>query len=85
MNIDGLGDKIVDQLIEHDLVRDFADLYKLKLETIAGLERTREVLAEREEDDDPRRTYQFRGEPTGEVIFDDVRFAYEDDKPRRRN
>jgi ABC-type multidrug transport system fused ATPase/permease subunit len=50
-------------------------------EAIAGLERTREVLAEREEDDDPRRTYQFHGEPTGEVIFDDVRFAYEVDKP----
>ncbi len=39
MNIDGLGDKIVVQLIEKNLVKDFADLYRLDLETLAGLER----------------------------------------------
>ena len=39
MNIDGLGDKIVDQLINGNLVKDFADLYRLDLETLAGLER----------------------------------------------
>lgn len=30
MNIDGLGSSIVDQLVEHGLVRDFADLYALE-------------------------------------------------------
>jgi DNA ligase (NAD+) len=39
MNIDGLGDKIVDQLINGNLVKDFADLYRIDLETLAGLER----------------------------------------------
>ncbi len=39
MNIDGLGDKIVIQLIEKNLVKDFADLYRLDLETLSGLER----------------------------------------------
>ncbi|HUJ32103.1 MAG TPA: NAD-dependent DNA ligase LigA [Candidatus Acidoferrum sp.] len=39
MNIDGLGEKIVDQLLEKHLVKDFADLYKLDLETLANLER----------------------------------------------
>jgi len=39
MNIDGLGEKIVVQLIEKDLVKDFADLYHLDLKTLAGLER----------------------------------------------
>jgi DNA ligase (NAD+) len=39
MNIDGLGDKIVDQLIKGNLVKDFADLYRLDLDTLAGLER----------------------------------------------
>jgi DNA ligase (NAD+) len=39
MNIDGLGEKVVDQLIEKDLVHDFADLYRLKLEPVAALER----------------------------------------------
>jgi DNA ligase (NAD+) len=46
MNIDGLGDKIVEQLLEHELVKDFADLYKLDLETLAGLERMAEKSAQ---------------------------------------
>ena len=46
MNIDGLGDKIVVQLIENGLVKDFADLYKLDLESVAGLERMGEKSAE---------------------------------------
>jgi DNA ligase (NAD+) len=39
MNIDGLGEKIVDQLLDKGVVKDFADLYKLDLETLANLER----------------------------------------------
>jgi DNA ligase (NAD+) len=46
MNIDGLGEKIVDQLIEHDLVGDFADLYKLDLKTLSELERMAEKSAQ---------------------------------------
>ncbi len=46
MNIDGLGEKIVVQLIEQNLVKDFADLYKLDLETLAGLERMAEKSAQ---------------------------------------
>jgi DNA ligase (NAD+) len=46
MNIDGLGDKIVEQLLEHEMVKDFADLYKLDLETLAGLERMAEKSAQ---------------------------------------
>jgi DNA ligase (NAD+) len=46
MNIDGLGDKLVDQLVEKGLVKDFADLYKLKLESLAGLERMAEKSAQ---------------------------------------
>jgi DNA ligase (NAD+) len=46
MNIDGLGEKIVEQLLEHDLVHDFADLYKLKLDTLANLERMGEKSAQ---------------------------------------
>ena len=29
MNIEGLGESLVDQLIEQGLVRDYADLYSL--------------------------------------------------------
>jgi DNA ligase (NAD+) len=37
MDIEGLGDVLVDQLVERGLVRTFADLYKLKADDIAGL------------------------------------------------
>jgi DNA ligase (NAD+) len=39
MNIDGLGDALVDQLLEKNLVREVPDLYSLKFEDLAGLER----------------------------------------------
>jgi DNA ligase (NAD+) len=39
MDIEGLGEKLVDQLVERGLVRDIADLYSLTLEQLAGLER----------------------------------------------
>jgi DNA ligase (NAD+) len=39
MDIDGLGDKIVDQLVEKGMAKDVADLYSLKLEDVAELER----------------------------------------------
>ncbi len=49
-------------------------------EAIAGLDRTSEIMAEREEDADPRRTEIV--EPIrGEVRFEDVQFAYEEGKP----
>src|ERR1700674_487500 len=46
MNIDGLGDKIVDQLVDKELVKDVADLYSLNLEEGAGLERMAEKSAQ---------------------------------------
>jgi DNA ligase (NAD+) len=46
MNIDGLGEKIVDQLVEKGLVKDFADLYELKLDDVAALDRVAEKSAQ---------------------------------------
>jgi DNA ligase (NAD+) len=46
MNIDGLGEKIVDQLLEKSLVKDFADLYRLDLDTLSNLERMGEKSAQ---------------------------------------
>jgi len=46
MNIDGLGDKIVDQLVDKGLVKDVADLYLLKEDAVAGLERMAEKSAQ---------------------------------------
>lgn len=39
MDIEGLGEKLIEQLIERDLVRSPADLYTLSLTQISGLER----------------------------------------------
>jgi len=46
MDIEGLGEKLVDQLVEQDLVKSPADLYELSIETLAGLERMAEKSAQ---------------------------------------
>jgi DNA ligase (NAD+) len=46
MNIDGLGEKIVDQLVDSGMVKDFADLYHLDLEKVAALDRMAEKSAQ---------------------------------------
>ena len=46
MDIEGLGDKIVDQLVDAGLVHTPADLYGLTVETLAGLERMGEKSAQ---------------------------------------
>jgi len=45
-------------------------------EAVAGLERTREVLGERPEDEDSRRS-RLLGPVRGEMVFDRVNFAYD--------
>ena len=45
MDIDGLGDKIVDQLVEEKLITTIADLYSLELKVLSGLERLAEKSA----------------------------------------
>jgi len=45
MDIEGLGDKLVDQLVEAGLVHSPADLYGLSVETLAGLDRMGEKSA----------------------------------------
>lgn len=39
MNIEGLGEQLIDQLVDRKLVNDAADLYQLDLETLSGLDR----------------------------------------------
>ena len=48
-------------------------------ETVAGLDRTRELLSQPPEDADPRRSIHIGG-VRGEVSFENVRFAYEGGK-----
>jgi DNA ligase (NAD+) len=46
MDIDGLGEKLIDQLVDKKLVRSLADLYSLDAPTLAGLERMGKKSAE---------------------------------------
>jgi DNA ligase (NAD+) len=46
MDIEGLGGVIVGQLVDRGLVKDFADLYGLSVETLADLERMGEKSAQ---------------------------------------
>jgi DNA ligase (NAD+) len=46
MNIEGLGDALVDQLVEKGLVRDLADLYSLERDELAELDRMAEKSAQ---------------------------------------
>ena len=48
-------------------------------EALAGLDRTTEILSEREEDSEPARTHAF--DVRGDVTFEDVVFEYEKGKP----
>ncbi len=80
MNIDGLGDKIVDQLVDKGLVKDVADLYALNEDEVAGLERMAEKSAQNllEEIEASKKNslarliyalgIQFVGERTGQLL-----------------
>jgi DNA ligase (NAD+) len=80
MNIDGLGDKIVDQLVDRGLVKDVTDLYALKEDAVAGLERMAEKSAQNllEEIEASKKNslerlidalgIQFVGERTGQLL-----------------
>ncbi|HET9925162.1 MAG TPA: NAD-dependent DNA ligase LigA [Methylomirabilota bacterium] len=46
MDIEGLGEVIIRQVVDRGLVRDFADLYGLSVETLADLERMAEKSAQ---------------------------------------
>jgi DNA ligase (NAD+) len=46
MDINGLGDKIVDQLVDKGIVKDVAELYTLKLDDLSELERMGEKSAQ---------------------------------------
>ncbi|MGD8874241.1 MAG: NAD-dependent DNA ligase LigA [Gammaproteobacteria bacterium] len=45
MDIEGLGDKLVEQLVDRGLVNDVSDLFHLTVEQLAGLERMAEKSA----------------------------------------
>jgi len=46
MDIEGLGEKLVDQLVDNELVHTLADIYRLELATLSKLERMAEKSAQ---------------------------------------
>jgi DNA ligase (NAD+) len=64
MDIEGLGDKLVDQLVARGLVKTPADLYDLTLEQVAGLER----MAERSASNLVSAIGESRGKPLARFI-----------------
>ena len=46
MDVDGLGDKIVEQLVDEHLISSFVDLYSLALDSVAQLERMAQKSAQ---------------------------------------
>lgn len=46
MNIDGVGPRIIEQLYQHQLVKDVADLYRLTADDLLGLEKIKEKSAQ---------------------------------------
>lgn len=46
MDIEGLGEKLVDQLVDAELVRTLADIYRLDMGTLANLDRMAEKSAQ---------------------------------------
>ena len=47
MGIDGIGEKLAEQLIEHDLVTTVADIYRLTVDKLVGLDRMGQKSAEK--------------------------------------
>ncbi len=45
MNVDGLGDRLVDQLVDGGILKDVSDLFELKTEQLVSLERMAEKSA----------------------------------------
>jgi len=47
MDVDGLGAETVNLLVEHNLIKNYSDLYRLKVEDVIGLERMAQKSSEK--------------------------------------
>ena len=65
MDIDGVGEALVKQLLEAELIRDFADLYSLTVPQLAGLER----MADKSAQNAIAAIEQSKQRPLANVIF----------------
>ena len=78
-----LGDLVSFTLVMGFLVAPIVQMANIgtqMTEAFAGLDRTAELLSWPSEDDDPRRT-ETMSSVEGHLVFEDVSFAYDEDKP----
>ena len=78
-----LGDLVSFTLVMGFLIAPIVQMANIgtqMTEAFAGLDRTAELLAWPSEDDDPRRT-ETMPSVEGHLVFEDVSFAYDEDKP----
>jgi DNA ligase (NAD+) len=85
LDIDGLGEKLVDQLVERELVKDLADLFELSVKDLQQLERMAKKSAEnlveaidesRKEATLPRVIYGLGIPHVGRALADDLAMAF---------
>lgn len=65
MDVEGLGEAIVDQLVDKGLVRDFADIYRLERAQLAELER----MGEKSADNLCRQIEASKSRPLSRLVF----------------
>ncbi len=65
MDIEGLGPALINQLVDKEIVRDFADLYYLKREDLINLER----MAEKSADNIVRAINNSKNRPLSNLIY----------------
>ena len=68
MDIDGLGQKQIEQLVAQDLVRHFADLYRLDIPTLQKMKETADKASANEEEPSNSEIRDFEGE-TGNTLL----------------
>ena len=68
MDIDGLGQKQIEQLVAQDLVRHFADLYRLDIPTLQKMKETADKASASEEEPSNSEIGDFEGE-TGNTLL----------------
>ena len=68
MDIDGLGQKQIEQLVAQDLVRHFADLYRLDIPTLQKMKETADKASANEEEPSNSEIEDFEGE-TGNTLL----------------
>lgn len=65
MNIDGVGPALIDQLLENALIKDYADLYSLKMEDLLPLER----MGEKSANNAINAIKESKGKPLHNLVF----------------